>query len=48
MNLKYEIQRGMVNLNYVTDHILYQILKVILSKFKKKHGEEANNPLIKI
>ena len=48
MNLKYELQRGMVNLNYVTDHILYQILKVILSKFKKKHGEEANNPLIKI
>ena len=31
INLKYQLQRGMINLNYLTDCILYQIFKVILS-----------------
>ena len=34
-NLKYQLQGGMVNLNYLTDHILYEILKIILSILKK-------------
>ena len=38
----------MINLNYLTDHILYQIFKIILSIFKKKHGEKTDNPSIKI
>ena len=34
-NLKHQIQHGMINLNYQMGHILYQILKIILSIFKK-------------
>ena len=30
-NLKYQLQHGMINLNYQADHILYQIFKIILS-----------------
>ena len=32
-NLKYLHQHGMINLNYHMDHILYQILKIILNTF---------------
>ena len=35
MNLKYQLQHGKVNLNYVMDHILYQIFKIILDTFSK-------------
>ena len=38
----------MMNLNYQMDCILYQILKIILSIFLKKHGENINNPLLRI
>ena len=31
INLKYQLQHGMKNLNYLMDHILYQIFKIILS-----------------
>ena len=31
MNLKYQVQRGIRNLNYLIDHILYQIFKTIMS-----------------
>ena len=31
INLKYCLQRGTKNLNYLIDHILYQIFKIILS-----------------
>ena len=31
INLKYQLQRGMKNLNYLMDYILYQILKIILN-----------------
>ena len=47
-NLKYQLQGGMVNLNYLTDHILYEILKIILSILKKKQGEETDNYSIRI
>ena len=30
-HLKYQLQRGMMNLNYLVVHILYQIFKTILS-----------------
>ena len=29
--LRYQLQHGMKNLNYLTDHILYQIFKIILN-----------------
>ena len=31
INLKYEHQHGTKNLNYLMDHILYQIFKIILN-----------------
>ena len=33
INLKYQLQRGMINLNYRMVYILYQIFKIILSIF---------------
>ena len=30
MTFKYKHQHGMINLNFVMDHILYQIFKIIL------------------
>ena len=29
INLKYQLQHGMENLNYLMDHILYEIFKII-------------------
>ena len=29
INFKYQLRHGMKNLNYLMDHILYQILKII-------------------
>ena len=37
-----------MNLNYQMDHIQYQIFKIILSIFLKKHSESVDNPSIKI
>ena len=31
INLKYQLQHEMKNLNYLMDHILHQILKIILN-----------------
>ena len=31
INLKYQLQRGMKDLNNLIDHTLYQIFKIILS-----------------
>ena len=31
INLKYQLQHGMKNLNYLLDDILYQIFKIILN-----------------
>ena len=33
INSKYHLQHGMKNLNYLMDHILYQIFKMILNKY---------------
>ena len=35
INVKYQLQHGMRNLNHPIDHILYQILKTILSTSSK-------------
>ena len=48
MNLKYLHQHGIMNLNYQMDLILYQIFKIILSIFKKKHEEDIDKPSIQI
>ena len=31
LNLKYQLQHGIKNLNYLMDYILYQIFKIILN-----------------
>ena len=36
INLKYQLQRGIKSLNYMMDHILYQIFKIILNTPLKK------------
>ena len=41
-------QHGMMNLSYQMNHILYQIFKIILSIFKKKHNESIDNLSIRI
>ena len=38
----------MINLNYLMDHILCQILETILSIVKKKHNGKTDNPSIRI
>ena len=48
MTLKYGLKRGMINLNYLMDHILYQIFKIILSIFLKKHEEKTDTSSISI
>ena len=48
INLKYQLQHGIKNLNYLMDHILYQIFRIILNIFKKKHETVTDNPSIRI
>ena len=48
INLKYQLQHGMKNLNYLMIHILYQIFKIVLSIYQKKHREKADNTSIRI
>ena len=38
----------MKNLNYLMDHILYQIFKIFLNIYLKKYGEKTVNPSIRI
>ena len=39
----------MKNLNYLVDHILHQVFKIILNIYiKKKHGQKTANPSPKI
>ena len=48
-NNKYQLQHGMKSLNYLVDHILYQIFKITLNtSLKKKHGKGTDNPSIRI
>ena len=35
INLKYQLQHGTKNMNYLKDHILYQILKIIILNIHK-------------
>ena len=37
--LKYQLQRGMINLNYLMDHIQYQIFKINLSTLPKNMNQ---------
>ena len=39
-------EHGMTNLNYQMDLILYQIFKIILNLFLKKHGESVDKPSV--
>ena len=48
INLKYQLQHGMNNLNYQMDHILYQIFKISLNISLKKHETVTHNPSIMI
>ena len=48
INLRYQLQHWMKNLDYLLDHILYQIFKTILNIYLKKHGEKTANPSIRI
>ena len=47
INLKYQLQHGMKNLNYLMDHIPYQVFKIILILLKK-HGARKVNLSIRI
>ena len=46
INLKYQLERGIINLNYLMDHIPYQIFKIILSISSKKYETVTDNPPI--
>ena len=35
LNVKYQLQRGMINLNYLIDHILLEIFKITLNIFSE-------------
>ena len=45
---KYQLQHRMINLNYLADHILYQIFKIFVEYILKKRGENTDNPSVKI
>ena len=45
INLKYQLQHGVMHLTYLMDHILYQIFTIILSILKKH--EKTDNPSIR-
>ena len=48
INLKYQLQRGLKNLNYPTDHMLYRIMKIIWSLLSQNMKKKADNPPIRI
>ena len=48
INLKYQLQHGIRNLNYVLNYILYHIFRIILSISLKKHRKKTDNPSIRI
>ena len=48
INLKNKLKHGMINLNGLTDHILYQIFKNILSISQKKLRKKIDNPSIRM
>ena len=46
--LKYQPLREMRKINYLIDHILYQIFKIVSSISSKKHEAVTDNPPIRI
>ena len=46
--MKYQLQHGMKNLNYLMDHILYLIFKTNFEYILKNHGEKTDNPSIRV
>ena len=49
INLKYQLQHGMKNLNNLIDHVLHQMFKIILNIYiyKKVRGKTVNPSIIK-
>ena len=47
INSKYQLQDGMKSLNYLMDHILYQMFRITLNTSLKKHETIADNPSIR-
>ena len=43
INLKYQLQHGMKNSNYLRDHILKKIFKIILNIYKKSMEKTVNS-----
>ena len=41
IKLKYQLQHGTKNLNYLMDYILYQIFKIILNIYEKTQGKDC-------
>ena len=48
INLKYQLQHRMKSLNYLRDHILYQIFKITLNTHLQKHEAVTDNLTIRI
>ena len=48
ISLKYQVQFGRNNLNYLMNHILYQIFEVNLSISSRKIEQGAYNPPIRV
>ena len=46
--IKYQLQHGRTDLNYLTDHIQYQMFQTILIISSKIHETVTDNPPIKI
>ena len=50
INLRFQLQHGMKNLNYLMDYILYQIFKIILNiceKARRKNSSPFNKDICK-
>ena len=45
-NLRHLLKHRIVSSIYLIDHILYQIFKINLTKFLKKHANTSDNPPI--
>ena len=43
-----QLQRGIINLKYLMDHILYHIFNIMFEYIIKKHEKVTGNPPIKL
>ena len=48
IDLKYQVQHGMKSLNYLMDHILYQVFKITLNTSLKKHETVTGKPSMRV